>query len=70
MSQTLDSPFDEDKKCQNYPYNNFSNYKDCDADFVYKEFLDKYKIMPFWVTDNIGEVTSLRLFLYVMLCRI
>ena len=60
MSQILDSPFDEDKNCENYPYNNFSSYKACDEDFVYQQYLNKYKIMPFWVTNNTDEVTSLR----------
>ena len=54
---------DEDKNCKNYPDNGFTSYRAYDEDFVYKEHLNKYKIMPFWVTDNMEEVTTHR---YVM----
>ena len=46
--------------CQNYPYQNFSTYGECDIDFVYKEYVNKYELMPFWVTNNMTEVTKLR----------
>ena len=48
---------DPDKNCKNYPYNNFSSYRECDEDFVYKEHLNRFKIFPFWVTENMQEVT-------------
>ena len=48
---------DPDKNCKNYPYNNFSSYRECDEDYVYNEYLNRYKILPFWVTNNIREVT-------------
>ena len=60
MSQTIDSHLDEGMNCQNYPYQNFSTYGECDIDFVYKEYVNKYELMPFWVTNNMTEVTKLR----------
>ena len=67
MSQTIDSYLDEDKNCKEYPHNNFSSFRECDEDFVTKEFNHKYKIMPFWVAKNIGDVTSHR-YLTVYTC--
>ena len=61
ISQFKDSDLDPDKNCKNYPFNNFSSYRECDEDFVYKVHLKKYKTMPFWVTDNIQDVTLHRL---------
>ena len=61
ISQFIDSEFDRDKNCVNYPHGSFKSYAECDAKFVYDQFSLKYKpLMPFWVTDDINEVTSLR----------
>ena len=57
ISQSKYSDLDLDKNCKNYPYNNFSSYRECDEDFVFKIHMKKYKTMPFWVTDNIEDVT-------------
>ena len=50
---------DPDKDCENYPHGGFSTYIECDEDFVYKE-VSKLKIMPFWATNNMEEVTKLK----------
>ena len=61
ISQFIDSEQDRDKNCVNYPHGSFKSYAECDAKFVYDQFSSKYKpLMPFWVTDDINEVTSLR----------
>ena len=61
ITQFIDSEYDRDKNCVNYPHRAFKSYADCDANFVYNQFNSKYKpLMPFWATDNLTEVTSLR----------
>ena len=61
ISQFIDSEFDMDKNCVNYPHGHFNSYAECDAKFVYNQFTSKYKpLLPFWATDDINEVTSLR----------
>ena len=60
VSQIIDSSLDPDKNCHNYPFNNFTSYRECDEDYVYKEYVHKYQTMPFWVAANIQEVTSIR----------
>ena len=59
ISQTIDSNLDPRIDCQNYPHDGFSTYKECDEDFVYKE-VSKLKIIPFWATNNMEEVTKLK----------
>ena len=65
ISQTIDSPLDEGMNCQNYPYKNYATYGACDKDFVTDEYRNKYKLKPFWITDNMKEVTKLRYLCYV-----
>ena len=61
MSQFIDSEHDRDKNCVNYPNGPYKSYAECDAKFVYNQFSSKYKpLMPFWATDDMKEVTSLR----------
>ena len=57
MTQTIDTEDNPAKQCRIYPHGGFDNYSDCDEDFVYKEFENYFKIMPFWVTRNLKEVT-------------
>ena len=48
--------------CKNYPNyqtNGFTNYRECDEDFVYKEMKNKYKFMPFWAAKTMDEVTKI-----------
>ena len=65
ISQTIDSPLDEGMNCQNYPYKHFATYGACDKHFVMQEYRNKYKLMPFWITDKMKEVTKLRYLFYV-----
>ena len=60
VSQEIDSELDEDKNCRNYPFGNFSSFKDCDDEFVKKE-IKKFDLIPFWATGKISAVTNLRL---------
>ena len=60
ISQEIDSELDEDKNCRNYPFENFSSYKDCDDEFVQQE-IKKFDLIPFWATDHFGAATNLRL---------
>ena len=61
VSQFIDSEYDRDKNCVNYPHGAFKSYAECDAKFVYNQFSSKYKpLMPFWATNELREVTSLR----------
>ena len=61
VSQFIDSEYDRDKNCVNYPHGAFKSYAECDAKFVYNQFSSKYKpLMPFWATNDMREVTSLR----------
>ena len=46
--------------CQRYPSQYFSSYLECDKKYVYNEMKKKYRIMPFWATDELSEVTELR----------
>ena len=56
VSQNLKS--DPGKRCQDYPIEKFSTYRDCDMDFVYNEMRTKYKFMPFWAANTLDEVTD------------
>ena len=61
ISQTIDSDQDNDNNCENYPYNKYSSYRECDEDFLYQTFTKEYNnLMPFWVTDNFNDVTRHR----------
>ena len=60
VSQSIDSPYDKGKNCRIYPQNGFASYGECDKDFVSKEYHKKYKLIPFWLTENMEEVTKLR----------
>ena len=61
VSQFIDSEYDRDKNCVNFPHGAFKSYAECDAKFVYNQFSSKYKpLMPFWATNELREVTSLR----------
>ena len=65
LSQSISSERDSESNCALYPNENFDSYRDCDEYYVHKEFL-KYdkRLMPFWATDDLSEVTSKRLALH------
>ena len=58
--QTIDSELDMKQNCTNYPNANFKSYKDCDRQFFYDKMKNKFGIIPFWVTDDLNEVTNMR----------
>ena len=64
MSQTIDSELDEDKNCRQYPSEGFETYGECDQAYVTRKFKDVYKVMPFWATSTIDDVTNLRLIFF------
>lgn len=51
--------FSNCKNYSNYQTNGFTNYRECDEDFVYKEMKYKYKFMPFWAAKTLDEVTQI-----------
>ena len=58
LFETINLKSDLGKHCQDYPIETFSNYRDCDMDFVYNEMRNQYKFMPFWAAKTLDEVTS------------
>ena len=59
ISQTIDTEFDQENNCKNYPTENYESFRDCDDEFVKKE-VTKTGLIPFWVTKNYSSVTKLR----------
>ena len=57
ISQTKNLEIYSDIECKNYPYRNFLSYQDCDESFVYNRMRDS-KIMPFWASHDMDEVTN------------
>ena len=58
LFETIHLKSDPGKHCQDYPIETFSNYRDCDMDFVYTEMRNHYKFMPFWAAKTLDEVTN------------
>ena len=61
ISQNIYSEEEENKKCRNYPYNNFLNFKDCDEKYNYDKFANHLKVMPFWAAYSLNETSAERL---------
>ena len=59
MKQNIHLEMESGINCKNYPFGEFSSYRGCDEDFVYNEMKIKHKLMPFWATNNLDEVTNL-----------
>ena len=59
MTQTKDAAEDESIGCQDYPNEKYQTFSDCDMEFVHGQMLGE-GVMPFWATDNLDEVTSIR----------
>ena len=49
---------DPAQNCKNYPNSDDKSYKECDQKYLYDQFKNYYKIMPFWVTDDFDQVTK------------
>ena len=58
ISQEINTESDSEAKCRNYPDEEYQSYMDCDTSFVHDELKERQKIVPFWATDNLEEVTQ------------
>ena len=58
--QNIYSEKEENKHCKNYPFNGFKSFGDCDKKYLHDKFSNLYKIMPFWVAQDITEITNQR----------
>ena len=61
LSQNIKAEKDEESKCKNYPFKTFLNYNECDQTYVKKLLQDKLNITPFWATESLENVTTIRL---------
>ena len=68
LYQTIDSEFDLQKNCRNYPNDEFVEYKDCDDKFMQQELLED-GLIPFWATNDYSNVTKIR-YLILILCAL
>ena len=58
MSQFIYLETDAERRCRNYPNQDFESYRACDEHFVHETLLRDYGLVPFWATDNLTEVTE------------
>ena len=62
LEQFIDSEHDVSKNCFNYPTKEYSSYAECDEKYVQQQFKKNWEnIKPFWVVDNLSEVTRFKL---------
>ena len=57
FKQNTFSEEDEEKGCKNYPWKEYSSYRDCDDSFV-SDQLGVYPFIPVWATDDLKVVTN------------
>ena len=69
FQQNIYSEKEKNKQCKNYPFKNFTSFGDCEKKYLYDK-VNFYKIMPFWATLNLSEVTSHRLIFYTLIVDI
>ena len=63
LEQFIDSELDVSKNCVNYPTEEFSSFAKCDEKFVQQQYKKHFEnIKPFWVVDDLKEVTRLKSF--------
>ena len=61
ISQTIYSGLDPEAVCVNYPNEKFRSFGDCDIHYMQKALKNDFEsLMPFWATNNLSSVTSLR----------
>ena len=58
ISQEINTERDSEAKCRNYPDEEYQSYMDCDTSFVHDELKQRQKIVPFWATNDLEEVTQ------------
>ena len=59
FSQTLNTPLNLKKPCQNYPSEEFESYEECDFKFVRESVKNQRNFTPFWATQSLLDVTKL-----------
>ena len=59
ITQTKDAAEDTSNGCQDYPNEKYQTFSDCDTEFVHGQ-MSVEGVMPFWATDNLDEVTTIR----------
>ena len=60
LSQDIKTEGDEESKCRNYPNENHLDYNACDQAYVQEFIQEKFNITPFWATDDLDNVTTIR----------
>ena len=60
LSQDIKTERDEESKCRNYPNKEYLSYNDCDQTFVQKIMKEKFSIKPFWASQDLDNVTTMR----------
>ena len=60
LSQFIKTERDEESKCRNYPNKEYLNYNDCDQTYIQKIIQEKFNITPFWATQDLDNVTTVR----------
>ena len=69
LSQNIKAEKDEESKCKNYPSETFLNFNECDQKFVKNLLQDKLNITPFWATELLDNVTTIRLVQCICICK-
>lgn len=66
LEQFIDSEDDVSKNCFNYPTKEYLSYAECDEKYVQLQFKKYWEnLKPFWVVDNLSEVTRSILYISV-----
>ena len=60
LSQNIKTERDEESKCRNYPNKEYLSYNDCDQTYVQKIMKEKFSITPFWATQDLDNITTMR----------
>ena len=60
LSQIIDSERDSNKRCKNYPNEQYLSFRSCDETNVYENFKRWIGFMPFYAAKHIEEVTISR----------
>ena len=61
LFQTIFNEKNKNYLCHNYPTEKFKDFGECDQKFVSKEVRKKFNVTPFWATEDLAEVTKLKL---------
>ena len=64
LSQNIKTEEDPESQCKNYPYENFINYLECDQTYLQNLLQQEIGITPFWATEDLENVTTMRQVLF------